>query len=513
MAARQFVRVQSSLGDLLGEEYVEHVVSARSALTGQSVAELRRVGRRKVDFLPAAFQRALRAKLDRVGQAVTPAVRRSPAGATTDKFRAATHVAQAPLSGWGYYRVGEDGVLRFLLKSEHYHAPLGHSFPGYQLLEFARLLGIPNATHNNTRGWITRLLEQDLVRAAAGLTPDDGRALAKVLDARRGALNRVLNLETGSLACEAAIKLMLGRFYQMQGDCPAPRYRGKRPVFVVLGDDRGALSANYHGTTVLAQMTRGLWPAMAEKMANAYKVVAIRPNHRADLEEAFKRWDRGPFKIAGLLHELVMMNYGARLLERPYIRRMYALCRAHDVQTLCDEIQSCLWAPGLMMFREYGIHPTYLSIGKGFPGGEYPASRLLLDASADCLPQFGALVTNGQEELASLAYLVTMQWAQANADVTAAIGERYEHRLRELPGRFSQLAGVEGWRHLAGLCFHDLGEAKAFAQRMVERGMDISVQSYKASAPPTALTKLPLIADDAAVDMILERVTDCLKAR
>jgi hypothetical protein len=35
----------------------------------------------------------------------------------------------------GYYRVGEDGRLYLMTKSEHYHAPLGHAFPGYTLIE------------------------------------------------------------------------------------------------------------------------------------------------------------------------------------------------------------------------------------------------------------------------------------------------------------------------------------------------------------------------------------------
>ena len=60
------------------------------------------------------------------------------------------------------FRVGEDGRLWLISKSEHYHVPLGHGFPGYALLDRARRLGIPNATHNNTRGRITRLLEEEL---------------------------------------------------------------------------------------------------------------------------------------------------------------------------------------------------------------------------------------------------------------------------------------------------------------------------------------------------------------
>jgi 4-aminobutyrate aminotransferase-like enzyme len=404
--------------------------------------------------------------------------------------------------------MGEDGRLRLVSKSEHYHAPVGHSFPGYGLLEHARRLGIPNATHNNTRGHVTRLLEEELVRVANGLP-------AGADPARAAALNRVLNLETGSLACEAALKMMLGRFYRAQADSPAPKYAGRVPVFVVLGNAEGGLQANYHGTTLLAQALRGMWPDVrrAGERGGAFRVVAVRPNRLDDVEAAFARWDRRPYKVAGFLHELVMMNYGALVLEPGPLRRIYALCRRHDVPVLCDEIQSCLWAPQGFLFREYGIRPDFVAAGKGFPGGEYPASRLVFRARYDCLPQFGALVTNGQEELASLAYLITWRWAAANAERTAAVGERFAARLQELAARFPEhIVRVTGWRHLQGVHFRNVAGAQALASRLQAGGLDISVQAYKTEVPPVALLKLPLIADGRIVDTVAERIGAALAA-
>jgi 4-aminobutyrate aminotransferase-like enzyme len=510
-----FVQVRQSLADIVGGDYVDHVASARSKLTGEPVGALRRLGRKKIDFFPRRVQRALAALLPKVGTVVTDPPRRSPAGATSRTFNMASRLGQAPLSGWGCYRVGEDGRLHFLLKGEHYHVSLGHSFPGYRLLEVARSLGIPNATHNNSRGWITRRVEEELVRATNGLKPGDAAGLARVLSSERpGRLNRVLNLQTGSLACEAAIKIMLARFTLVQEGAAEPPYAGRTPVFLVLGDDDGGLSANYHGTTVLAQVLRGMWPGLARDLDRhgILKVVAVRPEDSAGLETLFATYDRPPYKIAGLLHELVLMNYGGRTLAKGFVRRLYRLCRQHDVPVLCDEIQTCLWNPGLFMFREYGIQPTMVACGKGFPGGEYAASRLVFEARMDCLPQFGALVTNGQEEIASLAYLVSMRWAEANAEAIAAIGEEYESALRALAGKFpNRLSSVEGRRHLMALCFRDLEKAKTFAARMVESGLDISVQTYKSTTPPAALTKLPLIADVPAVGMVVERMTRVLK--
>ena len=164
------------------------------------------------------------------------------------------------------------------------------------------------------------------------------------------------------------------------------------------------------------------------------------------------------------------------------------------------------------MFREYGVRPTMVVLGKGFSGGEFAASRILFSAAVDNLPQFGALVTNGQEELASLAYLITMRWAQANAEVTSAVGDYYEERLNDLAGEFSGLiTAIEGKRHMAGIYFADLAPAKAFVQRLQGAGLDVSVQAYKESCPPSALTKLPLTAGFEVVDFVADRMGDALR--
>jgi acetylornithine/succinyldiaminopimelate/putrescine aminotransferase len=509
----RFHPVIASLADLLGRDHVRAACEARAVLSGEDLASLLRLAEEPVDLFPEAFEARLAGKLRDVGKRVVPGLARSAAGATSRKFAEAAKRAQAPLSGLGYYRVGEDGRLYLTAKSEHYHAPLGHGFPGYALIERARLLGIPNATHNNTRGHITRLLEEELIREANGLAPGDGAGMARVLGSRDPTvLNRVLNLETGSLAVEAALKMVLARFYAPQGDAPPPEHAGRVPVILVLGDDDGGLGGNYHGTTLLTQVLRGMWPDLREKWAETFLVRAIRPGDGEALEAAFSELDRGRTKVAALFHEIVMMNYGGRLLAREFLERAYSLCLRHDAPVLVDEIQTCLWSQDLFLFREYGLRPSFVAVGKGFPGGEYPASRILFSAALDALPQFGALVTNGQEELASLAYLVTMRWALENAEVTRRIGDAYEEGLRGLEVRHPRtVKGFQGRRHLAGILFADLALAKAFASRLVEMGIDASAQTYKASCPPVVLTKLPLIAGPEAVRFLLERMEEAIR--
>ncbi len=513
-----FLLVKRSLSELLGADYIAACRQARCFLRGTDEDARSADLPEPVDFYPESLQKRLPGLLDYVGRTVvTGSSWATAAGAGSAKFQAATQVSAAPLSALGYYRVGEDGRLYLITKSEHYHAPLGHGFPGYALLDQARRLGIPNATHNNTRGFIARRLEEELVRTANGLARDDREGLRAVLsrDDDLRVLNRVLNLETGSLAVEAALKMILARFYRMQPEMPTPRYAGRTPVILVMGNDDGELSANYHGTTVLTQMLRGMWPGMQAEIEKCglWKVVPIRPNSDEDIRQAFETYEQGRFKIAGFFHEIIMMNYGGRRLTPEFLQAAHALCDQHDVPTVVDEIQSCMWAPELYLFREYKLKPSMVAIGKGFPGGEYPASRILFSAALDVMPQFGALVTNGQEELASLAYLVTMEWAQANRAVTAELGCYYEQQLGKLAEEFPQaIKGIEGWRHLAGICFRNLATAKAFVGKLTTRGLDISAQTYKADCPPVVLTKLPLIADRSMIDFTVQSMRQALES-
>jgi acetylornithine/succinyldiaminopimelate/putrescine aminotransferase len=510
-----FTPIVCSLADLVGRDYIEAVCSARAALSGADAAAMLRSACEPLEFWPESLQRRLHELLPSAGKAIAPAWTAGATGAGTQAFDHAAKIGSAPLSGLGYFRVGQDGRLYVISKSEHYHASLGHAFPGFALLERARALGIPNATHNNTRGPITRRLEMELVRAAAGLSPSDNLdGLLHSQDAE--VLNRVLNLETGSLAAEAALKLALCRFYHHEPGGPEPRYANRTPVVLVLGDDDGGVTGNYHGTTVLTQVLRGLWPELRGRFAEdrTLEVAAVRPNSLADLDAAFRKFETPPYKIAAFFHEIVMMNYGARRLTEEFLHHAYRLARQHDVPTVADEIQSCTWYEGLFLFRQYGLKPSMVAIGKGFSGGEYPASRLLFSAPLDVMPQFGALVTNGQEELASLAYLITMKWVEANGPAIAAIGRRLEKAFQRLGAEFpSRIAGVEGRGHLLGLRFHDLAGGRAFVEAMNRMGFDISVQTYKTDCPPVALTKLPTIADDGLVDFTVERMREALRHR
>ncbi len=503
-----------SLSDLLGKPYTDAVCEARAFAEGADKAALAAIAAEKVDLAPDTYQARLDDLVDVIGQKVCAGLPDSSPGAGMASFVRATNTATAPLTGLGFVRIGEDGRAYLASKSEHYHASLGHTFPGYRLIDNARKLGILNATHNSTRGHVTRLLERELIRTANGLPKGDAQGLQELTQSTQPhVLNRVLNLETGSLVVEAALKMALARFYRVEDFFAEPKYEGRRPVVLVIADHAGGTKANGHGTTVLTQVMRGMWPGFGEALEDVGGLIVrpVRINDIADFERALAEYDVAPYKVAAFFHEIILMNYGAIRLDEDYLRGAYAMCREHDVPTVADEIQSCIWSPDLFLFREYGLQPDFVSLGKGFPGGEYPASRLLATSEYDSLNQFGAIVTNGQEELASIAYLVTIAFVEANGDYILDVGDYYEAELRSMAARHpSAIEQIEGCRHLSSVFFSSVDKTISFTRQLTDACIDVSAHTYKADCPPAALTKIPLVSTYKMVDFLIARMEDAL---
>ncbi len=504
--------IKRSLKDLLGAEYMDAVKSVAVEINGMDEKEADFLVNEQVEFFPDSYIERMDALAKRTGEKLVAGFKNTENGAPTDSFAKAAHSCMAPIGGFGCTRIGEDGKAYLIAKSEHYHASLGHNFPGYKLINNARKLGILNATHNNTRGYITRLAERHIVAAANGTNSDT--EIDKILASKEPhVLNRIINLETGSLAAEAGIKMMLARFYRLDGSYTSPVYEGKIPVFLVMEDNKEGLGANYHGTTIVAQTLRGMWPEFYAKCeANElYRVVSVKKNDIADFEAKIKKYNSGKYKTAGFLHEIILMNYAGIRLTKEFLQSAHKLCRDTDTFTMVDEIQSCMWYDGMFLFRLYDLHPDFVIIGKGFPGGEYPASKVLTTAPADSLNQFGALVTNGQEELASLAYLITMEFVSENGDEVEKMGNMLEEGVRALAEKYPEiLPPPEGLGHLSAIHFNSVEKAAEFTKIMNDMCVDISAQLYKPDCPPAVLLKPPVITNETVLGVILEKIEEGL---
>lgn len=505
--------ITRSLADILGKEYTEAIKNVAVNVNGMDAAEVDALINEKVDFLPADYVKRGNDLIAKTGEQIVPAFNDAMEGAPTESFRKATKLAAAPIGGLGCARIGQDGRVYFAAKSEHYHIPLGHNFPAYKLITNARKLGILNATHNNTRGYITRLAERQIIAYANGVVGDNAK-LEEILASKESkVLNRVINLETGSLAVEAGIKMILTRFYRLDVNSAAPKYEGKIPVFFVMEDNKEGLEANYHGTTIFAQTLRGMWPDFYAKCNEneIYRIVSVKKNDLKDFEEKIKKYNTGKYKTAAFMHEIILMNYSGIRLTEEFLQGAYKLCKESDTLTMSDEIQSCMWYEGCFLFKKYGLHPDFVIIGKGFPGGEYPASKVITTYETDSLSQFGALVTNGQEELASLAYLLTMEFVGNNGAEIEEMGALIEEGLAKIATEYPEVLNApEGKGHLSAIHFKTVEKAAEFTKVMNEMCVDVSAQLYKADCPPAVLLKLPLVVNETIIEIFFKQIREGL---
>ncbi len=507
-----FEECPTCLNDVLGREYLQHVVDAKKACDADADGSL---PGREIRLYPKEAQHMCETLALRTGEKVTGSLADTNAGAATKPFMDITDLQKTPLNGYGMTRVSEDGKLYLITKSEHYQAVLGHKFPGYQMLAMAEQLGIPNATHNNTRGYITRLLERELIRTANGIAKGDDAALEAVLASEeQHTLNRVINIMTGSLAVEAGIKMMLARFYKNLKSFETPQYEGKVPVFLVIGDNNGVREANYHGTTIFAQMFRDIWPGLLARMeqADILKVVPVAINNIEDFAQKIETYNTGKYKTAGFLHEIVLMNYGAVNLTKDFLQEAYLLCDETDTPTLVDEIQSCMWYSGLYLFRKYDLRPDFAVVGKGFPGGKNGAARIMTTSKMDNMCQFGALITNGQDEIASLSYLIGMEWVGRNERQIDEMGEYIMRRMDAVRKKSNgKITAIEGQGHLLGVHFHHVQEAERLVKKLNGECIDTSAHLYKENCPPAVLFKIPLIITKPVVDFLTEAIERALE--
>ena len=73
------------------------------------------------------------------------------------------------------------------------------------------------------------------------------------------------------------------------------------------------------------------------------------------------------------------------------------------------------------------------------------------------------------------------------------------------------LTGAEGLGYLASLQFADAQQAGVFAKKLTGRCIDTSAQLYKANCPPAALFKLPIIMQDADIDILEANIREVLQ--
>jgi acetylornithine/N-succinyldiaminopimelate aminotransferase len=396
------------------------------------------------------------------------------------------------LAGRGLFYITEQGKLFLDCTAGHYQMSWGYDHPVLtQVIHDGLAAGIVSDNHSNIPQWPVKRLAQKLVEVANPDLPElRGGDFSMVCESKTRLNTVLLGIATGSVACEAALKIVL--MYHERTKRPGP------PVFVVL-------DGNYHGTGFFSQYLRGMWGPYIHNL----DVVAVQPNDSDELERIIAQYQD---RIAGFWAEPIMMNREAIRVEPEYLQLAQKLVRRVGALMVIDEIQTGFWTPDLFLYKECGILPDIVVVGKGMSAGLHPLSSIIYRRELDVLAQYDAISTNGNAALAALVALANIEVLQRHGPEVNNTQTYYYEELRELAAAFpDRIAAVHGNQAMTGLKFRDVNDALAFHKKCVESGLWLRVHAYH-TGHSTILCKFALCLEPAVVNEFIRRLRLLLEA-
>lgn len=173
--------------------------------------------------------------------------------------------------------------------------------------------------------------------------------------------DKVLPMNTGAEAVETALKLCRKWSYEVKG---IPENQAQ--VIVCEG--------NFHGrTTTIISFSND---ESARKSFGPFTEGFIKIPY--DDIEALEKALKSSANIAGFLVEPIQGEAGVYVPSEGYLAKAKALCEAHNVLFIADEVQTGIARTGkLLAVHHENVQPDILILGKAISGGVYPVSAVL----------------------------------------------------------------------------------------------------------------------------------------
>lgn len=199
-----------------------------------------------------------------------------------------------------------------------------------------------------------------------GLTHEPAASLAeKLVSITPEGLDYVFFADSGSVAVEVAIKMAM-QYWQAVG------HPGKSRLLTV----RGGYHGDTFGAMAVCDPVNGMHHLFADLLPK--HLFAPRPNCRIgepwaqeDMADFARLIESHAHELAAVILEPIVQGAGGMWFYHPeYLRQVRALCDAHDVLLIADEIATGFGRSGtLFACQRADITPDILCLGKALTGG------------------------------------------------------------------------------------------------------------------------------------------------
>lgn len=299
-------------------------------------------------------------------------------------------------------------------------------------------------------------------------------------------IRRVLFGSSGGEAIDLAIKIARG-------------YTRRRDVVSLVG--------GYHGHTGLAVK------AGDAKFLDPFNIdregfVQIAFEDVSQLEAALAR------KPAAIILETIPATLGMPIISPGYMKKVRALCDAHGVVMILDEVQTGLGRTGKMWaYQHYDVSPDIVVTGKGLSGGIYPISATCFRQKFESVFEkdpFIHISTFGGAEVgcyAALRMLEIVNDREFLASVTK-LSDFFSREFRALQNEFAALKEVRQLGLFMGLVFEDAASCLVFLKALISNGI---FAVYAANDKRVLQFLPPLVTSEAEAAEIMLIVRQSLR--
>ena len=230
--------------------------------------------------------------------------------------------------------------------------------------------------------------------------------------------DKALLMNSGAEAVETALKLARKWGYQEKGIAP-------NMAQIIVAEH------NFHGRTtgIISFSTDGDSTGGFGPFAPGYQVVPY--NDIAALEEALK----DPH-VCAFMVEPIQGEAGVMVPSVGYLAQAAALCKAHNVLFIADEIQTGLGRTGRLLACDHeAVHADVLILGKALSGGVLPVSAVLANDTIMLTIQPGQHgSTFGGNPLACAVMRAALDVLidEKLSENAARLGEIFRQRMRQV---------------------------------------------------------------------------------